>query len=250
MKKITLASVVGLLVLSCAAPTLGQALPGIHADLGFFSKYVWRGLVATDDWVMQPAAGVNWLGFGFDIWANADLTDVNGYESEFNEVDYTLNYTLGLPLVSLEGGIVHYSFPNTDLDSTTEVYLGAEVGVILSPSLYLYRDVDKIDGTYIEASVAYTVGDFDKAKLDLGLDLGWGSEGYNSGYFGAAGAGFNNLTVAAELPWKPIPLLTITPSIAYKTLLGDADDSFQELGITQNAWVFGINGNVSFGGGN
>ncbi len=248
MKKILTTTVLALLAVSIATPILAQAVPSAYIDLSLMSKYVWRGQVITDDPVLQPAIGGNWLGFGLDIWGNADLTDYNGNKTELNEVDYTLNYTLSLVLVSLEGGVIHYSFPNTDAASTTELYLGAEVGVILSPSLYLYQDVDQIDGTYAEIGISHTVGDFDKAKLDLTADLGWGSGGYNEGYFGTDSSGFNNLAIAAELPWKPIPLLTVTPSVAYTTLLGDSKTTVETVGGKDNAWVFGLLAGVAFGG--
>ena len=67
-------------------------------------------------------------------------------------------------------------------------------------------DVDQIDGTYGGASITHALRAFDRGSLDLGLDLGWGSAGYNRGYHANDAAGFNNLAVTASLPWRPLPL--------------------------------------------
>ena len=248
MKKMLVSLTLALFVLVCSAPLLAQVLPGAHADLALMSKYVWRGQILTDDAVLQPAIGGNWLGFGLDIWGNVDLTDVNGNKTEFNEIDYILKYGLTLIVVELEGGIDHYTFPNTGINTTTELYLGAVAKILLSPSLYIYRDVDEIKGTYVEAGVAHTVGKYDKAELELSADLGWGSAGYGRGYFAVDDAGFNNLAIAAELPWQPIPLLTITPSAAYTTLLGASKTSVRNQERQSNAWVFGLTAVLAIGG--
>ena len=55
--------------------------------------------------------------------------------------------------------------------------------VLLSPRLFIYRDIDEINGTYVEASISHTVRKFDRAELELSADLGWGSAGYDRGYF-------------------------------------------------------------------
>ena len=248
MKKIMVSLTLTFLALACAAPVLAQVLPGAHADLALMSKYVWRGQLLTDDAVLQPAIGGNWLGFGLGIWGNVDLTDVNGNKTEFNEIDYTLKYGLTLIIVELEGGIDHYTFPNTRFSSTTELHLGAAAKILLSPRLYIYRDVDEIKGTYVEAGISHTVSKYDKAELELSADLGWGSAGYDRGYFAVDDAGFNNFAIAAELPWRPIPLLTITPSAAYTTLLGESKTSVRDQGRKSNAWVFGLTALVAIGG--
>ena len=248
MKKILVSLTLTFLALAYATPTFAQVLPGAYADLALMSKYVWRGQILTDDAVLQPAIGGNWLGFGLDIWGNADLTDVNGNKTEFNEVDYTLKYGLTVIIVELEAGVAHYTFPNTNFSATTELYLGAAAKVLLSPRLFIYRDIDEINGTYIGAGISHTAREFDQAKLELSADLGWGSAGYDRGYFAVDDAGFNNFAITAELPWQPIPLLTITPSAAYTTLLGESETSVNDDGGKSNAWVFGLTAGVAIGG--
>ena len=55
-----LAALVILNVQAGAAPIVDAS-----ASLALKSKYVWRGLNLTDDWVFQPGADVQWRGFTF-----------------------------------------------------------------------------------------------------------------------------------------------------------------------------------------
>ena len=49
-------------------------------DFDFFSAYIWRNAIQTDEMVMQPCVWADFTGldpfwFGFSIWQNYDLTD-------------------------------------------------------------------------------------------------------------------------------------------------------------------------------
>ena len=109
-------TLVGALLLAFAAPALalGPLGPEVSAELAVWNKYVWRGIIATDDPVLQPAAEVGFGGISLGVWANLELTDVNDSQTEFTEVDYTLAYGLKLPMVDLEAGLIHYAFPALD----------------------------------------------------------------------------------------------------------------------------------------
>ncbi len=68
-------------------------------------------------------------------------------------------------------------------------------------------------------------------KLDLTGGLGLGSQSYISGYYAGMlsvpdtdiDASMTDFFVRAELPFHPIPFLSIIPSAAYTSLLGDAE---------------------------
>lgn len=201
---------------------------GLTAD--FFSKYVWRGQNVTDDWVFQPGASIGYKGFTASIWANVDLTGELVDRWEFSEIDYALDYSGTIPGQERLGyslGVIHYRFPNTGWDPTTEIYGGLSLDVLLSPALTVYYDVDQVEGAYVELSVGYTVeklmewGEDRHVDLELGAGLGYGTRRYNEGYFDVGGSGFNDLTLSAGLPIC-LGRWTITPIIAYSTLI-DSD---------------------------
>ncbi|MCK9995111.1 MAG: hypothetical protein KAH56_02390, partial [Candidatus Krumholzibacteria bacterium] len=67
-------------------------------------------------------------------------------------------------------------------------------------------------------------------KLDLTGGVGLGSQSFISGYYAGMltvpdtdlDASMTDFFVRAELPFHPIPFLSITPSATYTSLLGDA----------------------------
>jgi len=195
----------------------------------YYSKYIRRGQNCNDKSVLQPAISVSGYGFTGSIWSNLDLTNKNDNEGEFSEFDYTLDYTSAMP--GVEGlnfslGTIYYRFPHTPYHPTTEVYGGLSLGIPLSPSIKLYRDVDEIDGSYLQFGLGRTSeklvtwSDDCYCGLQLGASAGWGNSAYNKGYFGINESEFNDLTLSAGLP-VCIKLWTIRPSINYSTMLSD-----------------------------
>lgn len=258
MKNLLTACLVALLI-TAATSALALGPLDANAELGLYSKYVWRGMITTTDPVLQPDVSFSALGFSLGVWGNIDTSDVNGNEWRFNEIDYILSYSLPLPLLDLGAGFIHYSFPNTDVNSTTEFYLSAEVNVILSPRLAIYQDLDEIKGAYWEAGVGHGFELGPSLDLDLGASLGLGSEAYMNGYYGVipdltvpggvsafTGATLSNYLVTAALPYHPVPFVTITASAAYSGLLGDAKDSHDLKGINTETVFFGLSAGIGF----
>ncbi len=230
MKKILLIALAGLMTLTAAVPALALGPLDIEAELPVYSKYVWRGMNLANDWVLQPNFDISVFGFNFNFWGNMNLSDVNGTSGEFDEINYNLSYTLGLPLIELGAGFLHYYYPNNKDDNTTEFFLSAKASVILSPALALYQDIDRFKGAYWGASIGhgFTLGE--TTQLDLTGGLGLGSKGFIAGYFAGQtsmpdndlNASLNDAFLLAEIPFHPIPFFTVAPSVKFTTLLGDA----------------------------
>ena len=202
---------------------------GLSAD--FLSKYIWRGQNLNDESVFQPSASVSAYGFTGSVWGSHDLTNENDNAGEFTEVDYTLDYTNTLPGidgVNWSVGVIHYRFPNTSFEPTTEIYGGLTfIELPLTPAVRVYRDVDEVEGSYYQFALGHT---FEKVvvwtedcscDLALGASVGYGDSSYNRGYFGADGGGFNDLTLWAGLPICFPDGWTFKPSINYSMMLSD-----------------------------
>lgn len=231
MKKLLLIALSCILTVGAVTPALALGPVDVQADLGYYSKYIWRGMNLVDDSVLQPSLGVGLLGFELAVWGNMDLTDINGDSGKFSEVDYTLGYSFELPKIELGAGFIYYDFPESEASGTTEFYLSGALGVLLSPSLAAYFDIDEVKGTYWEASVNHDFELGETSKVNLEGGLGLGSKSYIGGYFGAMvtmpeidlGASVADYHLRASVPFHPVPLFTVTPSFTYTALLGDAE---------------------------
>ncbi len=246
MKKSLLTAIVLLMMVSTALPALALGPLDANADLAFMSKYVWRGIVANPEAVLQPAASASFLGFGVGFWGNMDLTDIYNSSGEFTEIDWIATYSLPLPLFDLEMGLLYYDFPTSDIPATAEVFISASMGILLSPSLAIYYDFDEYDGTYINAGISHGIALGPEIDLDLAGNLGFGDSGYNEGYFGLDSGGMTDFLFAASVPLKLIPFFTVTPSLNYSTQLGDTKDSTDARELDSDAFFYGLTASFAF----
>ena len=245
----------GLILLAFVSAAAEEQTVEFRLSSDYYSKYIWRGQNLNDESVFQPAVSVSAYGFTGSIWANLDLT--NGSQSapdnagEFSEFDWSLDYTAVVPgtdKLSFSVGAIYYRFPNQIYKPTTEVYGGLSFDFPLSPSIKLYHDIDEIDGSYVQVGVGhifekiYVVNEKCYCGLQLGASIGWGSAGYNHGYFGVDNSKLNDLTLTAGLPFC-IDSWIIKPSVNFSTML--ADDIRTATEKSDNVW-WGIGLSTSF----
>jgi len=204
--------------LGLAMDVAAQLTPEVSVEAAVLNKYLWRGGVMTDGWVVQPSVTVGLGGFELGAWGNLDLDDVNDHRHDLSEIDYTAAYTLGLALVDVSAGALHYAFPQDDCEATTELFVSGSVGVLLSPSLGLYRDIDESEGTYVLLGAGHALP-LGASALDLAVSLGWGDEKHNAYNYGAATAGPADAGVMLSMDIAVTPLLTVRPTLGYTSLL-------------------------------
>lgn len=227
---------------------------GLSAD--YYSKYIWRGQNINDESVLQPLVSVSASGFTGSIWGNLDLTNKSQTAPdnawEFSEFDWSLDYTATMPEIdwlSFSVGTTYYRLPNTPYDPTTEIYGGLSLNSVpLSPFFKWYRDVDEIQGSYLQFGLGHT---FEKLMewnercycgLQLGASLGWGNAAYNDGYFGVDRGRVNDLTLSTGLCVQ-IDSWMVRPNINYSTMLSDSIREATDK--NDNIW-FGVGISTSF----
>lgn len=209
-----------------SALATAAAAADVALDVPVVSKYVWRGIEANKEAVLQPSLTVPMpYGLSFNLWGNMDLTGYGeeaGYgnrSGEFTELDLTLSESYGFGPLSVTGGVISYVFPG--IGSTThELFLGVAADVPAKPSLTVYSDVDEVKGSYFLLALAHSFG-LELAPLksvDLGLTAGYGSGSYNRFYFGLDKAAPVDLVATLALPLGLDPV-TLTPSVSYIALL-------------------------------
>ncbi|MBN2513735.1 MAG: hypothetical protein JXB18_12425 [Sedimentisphaerales bacterium] len=234
---------------------------GVGVSAAFMSKYIWRGQLLNDDYVMQPSVGLTYGNWSASLWGNVDMTDYHDNDWEFTEYDWTIGYADKIPgfdILKYSMGAIYYYFPSvTDDSDTVEVYAGLGLDMPLSPTLTMYRDIDEGDGTYVAFSVSHAIEKIAELSPDMPVgmtasaSLGWASEGYNKFYWGGLSeSGMQDLTLSVGFP---IPVLgwTLTPSINYVTLLDSdvraADTYATYSGNNDSDYVFtGITLSTSF----
>jgi hypothetical protein len=240
--------VLALIVFAAGTAAADDKVVTYGVSLDYFSKYIWRGQNVDNSSVLQPTVSASAYGFTGSFWGNLDMTNKSktapDNAGEFSEYDLTLDYTTTIPdfnWVSWSVGTIYYQFPNTHVDSTTEIYGGFSLTTVpLTPSFKWYRDIQAINGSYFQYSIGQT---FDKVYvmnencycgLLLGASYGWGNAAYDRGYFGVNSGQSNDLTLSAALCTQVYTWM-IKPSINYSTMLGnsirDATDK------SENLWV-------------
>jgi hypothetical protein len=247
-----------LAAVTSAAARTAQAQATIGADLSLFSGYVWRGISVTNRPVGQPnaylavPAGKTTVTVGG--WANVDLGRYNdsddfsqsGGVSGFNLAEFDPWAEVSVPAgkATITGGVLGYVFPNdfgaTEALNTWEVYGKVGLAVPLSPKLAVYYDVDKVNGAYIEGSVAHSVP-LGSVSLALGA-----LAGLSAGQAEATDAdelnnfvenGLTHLDLSAGVPFTA-GIFTLTPVLHF-LVNGDQLTKFTSPGDESDVKLWG-----------
>ncbi|VGO19862.1 TorF family putative porin [Pontiella sulfatireligans] len=203
----------------------------VTAEVAVMSSYVWRGQVYNNDMVIQPQISVSDHGVSLNIWGNYDIghnnTDNNG---DFSEIDFSLAYTLPIDIneMAFDIGLINYNFPNSDGDSTTELFGTA---TILSwkdyvvPSFTIFGDIDEADGIYALFDIVAPFQISDYFAVEAGFSMGYGDSSYNSYYWTnedgkGADKGINDYNFYCNASYELAENLTASVNLTYTMLEG------------------------------
>jgi len=247
---VTLVAVMALVGAVAMAPAPAKAEGwAVDFDSTFNSKYVWRGALLVDDWVIQPSVNVAKGGFSFNVWGNYEPTDETGHQKQFTEIDLTAEYAFALGDFSIPVGVIHYMFPNTEYKATTEIYTGVSYDWIISPSATIYADMDQASGglyLLLEASYSHElpVSKEVGVSVDLGAGVAYANEDYLDFYYGVDDSGWSDAYVSLAVPISVMDgKITFTPAVTYTALIdSDLKDSVEDDSNT----YFGLSVTFSF----
>lgn len=232
----------------------GWSAVSTNLDLGYVSKYVWRGLVLNPDPAVQPSVTfAHPSGWSFNVWASMDTTDAGigiGYgdkSGSFTEIDYTLNYAFSALGKSMNAGVVAYTFPHTNFDETSELFYNVGFGGMLSPSLSLNYDFDQVDGLYAALGVSHSVdmplGENKTVPLSFAAKIGYATADYNDFYFGGNDkAAFTDAMISVSAPIA-MGGFKLTPTLYY-TMVVDSD--LRDAVVDPDNFVIGLTGSYAF----
>lgn len=196
-------------------------------DVAYVSKYVWRGTVPNPDPCLQPSLTfTHTSGASLNVWGSADMTDVAGEQNHLTEIDYTLDYPTKLAGRAFNTGLIHYTFPNTKFNSTSEAYGVMCFGGKFAPSLSANYDFDEAHGCYLAVTTGFTcTTPWQKGpatNLNLSAKVGYAVGGYNEFYFGVDKSAFTDLLLSASMPLNTKGKMTFTPVVSYSKVLDSA----------------------------
>lgn len=213
----------------------GQKIWSVQSHLDFSSKYVWRGLAIDDDPVLQPWAQLDIYGFSLNLCSTIELTDAIYYgeqgsgKGKFTELDITASYTHQFGPLYLTGGLIHYTFPNTGVPATTELFATVTYGWLISPSITVYHEVVHHNGFYGNLALTWQqeLSPFPELSwlVEVKAALGLADTKHNNFFFFMDRGGLNDFSILVSLTqrWQPEWLggawVNLRPSIGYSSML-------------------------------
>ncbi|MBN2449342.1 MAG: hypothetical protein JXR77_03070 [Lentisphaeria bacterium] len=224
----------------------------VEASVDWVTDYVWRGMLLTNNPVIQPSVTLSGYGLSLNVWGSIDVTDVNEDKGEYyhlQELDYTISYGY-TPMegIDLEVGLIWYTF--SGFDSTGEVYGSVTFPcVLLSPSLTAFYDFDEAEGWYVNAGVEHGFDITEKLNLTLSGGIGWGGEDYHGFYFGgqADHAAVSDVLVMATLSYAVTDTVSVSVYGAFSDLLdSDVNDAAKAAYGDSDIFFGGVSLGVSF----
>ncbi len=208
----------------------GEETPSASADIGLFSKYIWRGWELSDDSVViQPSITVGYTGFGFNVWGNLD-TDYDD-DSEWNETDFTLSYDRTIGDFNANIGYIYYALDGGE--DAEEFYVSMSASNWpLCPTLTVYREIAALQGWYIDFSLSHSIEFKDGITLDMGASAGYYNSSddsfveYDSNLDPTPDKykAFHDGVISVGLTVPFTKYFTFTPMIAYSFPLSDTSD--------------------------
>ncbi|HPF15235.1 MAG TPA: hypothetical protein PLJ12_13305 [Planctomycetota bacterium] len=181
---------------------------GYEVQLPLATQYVFRGAVVNKDPVFQPSVSAHAErgNHALDavIWSNYDSSDDNGKAHDWTEVDYSGGYTHSEGTVSTSVGFIHYAYPSTQFESSSEVYAMASTAWnALTSTLEVWYDYEVIDGYYVNLNVSRDWDLHEAWGLATKLGIGYMDKAQGEYFFGPRESGWADLLAQATLT-RPI----------------------------------------------
>ena len=247
---------------SLSAYAVEEEKPIASADVGVFTKYIWRGWELSDDsLVVQPSITVGYKGFSVNVWANADTAfdddrdPATDDKSQLNETDLTFGYDTSFGPVGVGVGYIYYGLDG--IDDSEELYLSVGLDVLLSPTLTIYREISHLPGWYLNLGVSHSFALPKGISLDLSGSIGYYY--FDDDAFVEIDDNLNATTNKYQAlhdglltAGLAIPLgkyFTLTPSVSYSFPLSDeADNLLTSASFSNDSDFFygGITLSISF----
>lgn len=205
---------------AAAIPETNKNKFSFNFTSNFRSKYVTHALAASNGWVWQPSATVEFYHFGFNVWTNFVMED-SADKGEINEVDLTLYYDYKWHNLTIHPYFVAYTYPTSNKRS-----LDYSAYTDLLPSLHLSYAIGPMDiFADIEVYVHPTPGAV-RSEIGIGLTeklpmkfaietsglIGFDNSRYNKATYNISDTTIDYFTYSIAFPWNPIKGFVVKPN--------------------------------------
>ena len=235
--------------------------------VGYNSMYEFRFVDLGQDMIEAGADVAFDLGGGFGISAGAWYASTNDSQTAFsvgdnNELDLYAGLSWGLDWVDLEVGYIFYHFMDVSGFDTQEIYasVGFELPWEIGLGLTWLYDIQKYNGSYVDAQITKSFEFTDCLGLELTAGVAWAKDqglqvnGPKSLYYSnivnapylVAKDGYQGWYASAALPWEVVENFTITPYVKYTNADGDLVTDLKGTSLGKDYLLGGVMLSVAF----
>lgn len=218
---------------------------GVEND--FRSSHVWRGLVISDQPVLQPEAWISVSGFTLDAWSNLTLRDTTEHTRP-RIMELSLQYEHNWRKLRIEPTLEadFYRDP-LNVESSKWVESSLRVSYPVGP-LRVFTgqsfEVSDYRGAYFgEAGIEYERRLPKNIELEIIPSVGWASAKFNQANIGIAKAGFNLVAVEGELTYYVNKNLYMRPELGFSRIM---DGQLRAAALHPTFLTFGLTFGVGF----
>jgi hypothetical protein len=194
---------------------------GVEND--FRSSHVWRGLVISDQPVLQPEAWISVSRFTFTAWSNLTLRDTTE-RTRPRIMELSLEYEHDWRKLRIEPTLEadFYRDP-LNVESSKWVESSLRVSYPAGPLRVFTAhsfEVSDYRGAYFgEAGIDYERRLPKNTELEITPSIGWSSAKFNNANIGVAKAAFNLVAVESSLTYYVNKNLYLRPELGFSRIM-------------------------------
>lgn len=194
---------------------------GVEND--FRSSHVWRGLVISDQPVLQPEAWISVSGFTLDAWSNLALRDTTE-RTRPRIMEVSLQYDHDWRKLRIEPTLeADFYHDPLNVESSKWVESSLRVSYPVGPLRVFTAhsfEISDYRGAYFgEAGIDYERHLSEKAKLEITPGIGWASAKFNEANIGVPKAAFNLVAVEGSLTCYVNKNLYLRPELGFSRIM-------------------------------
>lgn len=215
----------------------------VNADL--ISKYLWRGLVFSKGYVIQPSVTAGYDKFSAYLWCNIEpgLQE----RSNLNEVNASIIYSTTYKNLTIEPSLLFYTYPGEpESPSTGEFMLKLSYPLHKWFSMFTTHNLDIIryHGSYVgDAGILFEYQYNKRLTVDASSALGWSSAEFNKLYHNIDRGALSILDLTASLTLNVTKHFYLRPRTEIQIIL---DKEIKESSGEKDIYNVGISIGVDF----
>jgi hypothetical protein len=207
-------------------------------ETDFNNKYIWRGIIFDEGFVIQPDVWVSYRNFTLGAWGNIAMHDIH-HSGRLNEIDLSLSYEYSLLRCDIENSFMYYNYPHqSDSPATGEFFfgIGYPVGEFKLITNFTFDVVEYPGAIFVENGIEFNTPLIKEISLTSSLNLGWASRKFNETYVGVSKTTMSMISVNLTLTCYPMDGLYLKPHIQLNKII----DKDLYVSLNRRSSLFGL----------